>query len=60
MASQTEIAPGSGSLFGRLLLNIVIMPYSHLTALKIDPLLATAVLSVGMGYYESVQSTSNI
>lgn len=36
------------------------MLYSYLTALKIDPPLATAVLSVGMGYYESVQSTNNI
>lgn len=34
------------------------MLYSYLTALKIDPPLATAVLSVGMGYYESVQSTN--
>lgn len=56
MASQTQIAPGReiGAVFGRLLLNIATLPYSYLTALKIDPQLAAAVLSLEMGYYESL------
>lgn len=56
MVSQTQIAPGReiGAVFGRLLLNITTLPYSYLTALKIDPPLATAVLSLEIGYYESV------
>lgn len=62
MASQIPIAPGReiGAVFRRLLLNIATLPYSYLTALKIDPPLATAVLSLEMGYYETCrpQSTS--
>lgn len=56
MASQTQIAPGReiGAVLGRLLLNIATVPYSYLTALKIDPPLSTAVLSLEMGYYESL------
>lgn len=56
MASQIQIAPGReiGAVFGGLLLNIATLPYSYLPALKIDPPLATAVLSLEMGYYESM------
>ncbi len=48
MASQIQIALGReiGAVFRRLLLNIATLPYSYLTALKIDPPLAPAVLSL--------------
>lgn len=63
MASQTQIASGReiGAVFGRLLLNITTVPYSwaYLTVLKIDPPLATAVLSLEIGYYENMNNTKH-
>lgn len=56
MIRQTNIAQGTGAEFEGLLLNIAKLPYSFMTALKIELLLATAVLSVEMGYYERVHT----
>lgn len=59
MTSPTNTALEAGAEFEGLLFSTATLPYSFMTALKIDPPLTSAALSVEIGYYERVQTTKH-